>query len=324
MRLAGAAAVYAALIGNLLVAVTKAVAAAVTGSSAMLSEAVHSLVDTGNEILLLHGIRRSRRRPDRKHPLGYGRELYFWSFIVALLLFAAGAGVSIVQGVLHVRSPEPIENVEVSYVVLGLSFLFEGGSWFVAFRAFRQAKGDASYWQAIRRSKNPPEFMVLLEDTAALIGIIVALIGTWAAVTYAEPRLDGAASIVIGLLLGGISIVLARESKGLLIGEEATPELQRAVFAIAAETRGVLATNGLITVQLAPDQIVAALSLQFDPELPARDAEVIVADMERRLREAHPEMFMLFVKPQSAEQYDAARTRLRRGESRDAVERQDP
>jgi cation diffusion facilitator family transporter len=306
----GKTAVFAALIGNILVAATKAVAAFVTGSSAMLSEAVHSLVDTGNEVLLLYGMRRSHRPPDPQHPLGYGRELYFWSFIVALLLFAAGAGVSIVQGILHIRSPEPIENIQVSYLVLGLSLLFEGGSWFVAFRGFQRAKGDLGYWAAVRTSKNPPQFMVLFEDTAAIIGILFALLGTWASAAFDEPRYDGAASVAIGILLAGIAIVLARESKGLLIGEQADQELQRAVYSIASETRGVTAANGLITVQLAPDQVVAALSLQFDRDLDTGQLEGIVANMEARLRGTRPELLMLFVKPQTREVFGEAHARL--------------
>ena len=170
--------IYAALAGNLLVAATKFVAAAISGSSSMLSEGVHSLVDTFNEVLLLYGLRRSRRMPDPVHPLGYGRELYFWSFIVAVLLFALGAGVSIYEGVQHMLKPAPIHNPTVNYVVLALSLVFEGASWGVALRAFRAAKGDLSYWQAVRRSKDPPSFMVLFEDSAALIGIAIAALGT--------------------------------------------------------------------------------------------------------------------------------------------------
>ena len=192
--------VYAALIGNVAVAATKLGAAIVTGSSAMLSEAVHSVVDSGNEVLLLYGMRRSRQRPDPVHPLGYGRELYFWSFIVALLLFALGAGVSIVQGIAHIRHPEPAQDVTVADVVLALSLLFEGGSGVVAARGFARAKGDLGWWRAIRVSKNPPQFMVLLEDTAAIIGIGIALVGTWAAQHFADPRIDGAASIAIGYM----------------------------------------------------------------------------------------------------------------------------
>lgn len=303
-------AVIAALIGNLLVAATKAIAAAVTGSSAMVSEAVHSLVDTGNEVLLLHGMRRARRRADHEHPLGYGRELYFWSFIVALLLFAVGAGVSIIQGVIHVRDPEPIENVAVSYVVLGLSLVFESGSWWVAYKGFRGRVGADGFWAAVRRSKDPPQFMVLLEDSAAIIGILAALLGTFASVHLDDPRIDGAASIVIGILLAGVAAVLARESKALLIGELADAALYKAVTDLAEATGGVAGVNGLVTVQLSPDQVLVAASIEFDDELKVPDLERIVADIEVRLRRARPEVHLLFVKPQTAAAFAAARERL--------------
>ncbi len=301
--------VIAALIGNLLVAATKAVAAAVTGSSSMLSEAVHSLVDTGNELLLLHGMHRAQRRPDPEHPLGYGRELYFWSFIVALLLFAAGAGVSTYEGIVHIRDPEPIRNVTINYIVLGLSLVFEGGSWWVAFNGFRRCVGPEGYWVAIRRSKDPPQFMVLLEDSAAILGIIAALVGTWASVRFGDPRLDGVASIVIGLILAAVSVVLARESKGLLIGERADASLYRAVTSLANATEGVTCTNGLLSMQLSPDQVVVAASLEFDDGLTVPEIERIVADIEARLRRERPEVHLLFVKPQTASAYAAARER---------------
>lgn len=302
--------VYAALIGNILVALTKFAAAFLTGSSAMLSEAVHSTVDTGNEGLLLYGMHRSRRHPDPEHPLGYGREIYFWSFIVALLLFSLGSGVSFYEGVAHLRSPDPIENVTVSYIVLGLSLLFEGGTWIIALRNFQNVKGERGYLEAIRRSKNPPEFMVLLEDSAAIVGILLAFAGTWAASTFHNPWFDGVASLGIGVLLGAVSILLARESKALLIGEQANPEMQKSLFAIAAETKGVVHANGLVTVQMAPDQVVAALSLQFQDDLTTIQIEGSIAEMEERLREEHPELFLLFVKPQTAAEFEEARDRL--------------
>jgi cation diffusion facilitator family transporter len=306
----GKAAVVAALVGNLLVAVTKCVAAFVTGSSAMMSEAVHSLVDTGNEVLLLYGMRRSRKAPNAQHPIGYGRELYFWSFIVALLLFALGAGVSIYEGIVHIRDPEPIASPTVSYVVLGLSLVFEGGSFFVAARGFAASKGDLGWWAAIRASKNPPQFMVLLEDSAAIAGIGFALAGTWAAVQFAEPRFDGVASIAIGLLLGAVSIVLARESKGLLIGERGDIVLDEAARAVACDTNGVIGVNNVITVQLAPDQVLVMLSIEFDDTLTTAAIEQAVDMLERRLRADHPEVHLLFVKPQTAEVFAAARARF--------------
>lgn len=296
-------AVWAALAGNVLVAATKAGAAAFTGSSAMLSEAIHSFVDTGNEVLLLYGMRRARRPPDRDHPAGYGRELYFWSFVVALLVFALGAGVSIVQGVQHVRHPEPIENPLVSEIVLAAAFLFEGWSWIVSVRQFSKAKGDLGWYQAFLKSKDPPLFMVVFEDSAALAGIAIAAAGTVLAAHFDLPRADGIASILIGLVLAGTSTLLLRESKSLLIGERADSQLVRSMLAIANAASGDSRANGVLTLHLAPDQVMAAMSFEFDDALTAPQIEQMIADIERRIHDAHPEVTALFVKPQSPQQY---------------------
>jgi cation diffusion facilitator family transporter len=307
--------VYAALAGNLLVALTKAGAAAWTGSSAMLSEAVHSLVDTGNEVLLLYGMHRASRRPDVNHPLGHGRELYFWSFIVAVLIFALGAGVSILQGISHVRDPEPITDPMVNYVVLALSLVFEGYSWVVSFRQFTEAKGTLGYYEAFRRSKDPPSFMVLFEDSAAIIGIVVAAIGTFAASALDEPVWDGVASIVIGLVLAATAILLARESKSLLIGERADADLIASVLSIAGAQAAVSRANGIITVQLAPDQILVALSLNFEDDATVQALEQAVEAIERKVRAAHPEVVALFVKPQTRKMFaEAVRERFGTGD----------
>jgi len=296
--------VNAALLGNVLVAVTKFVAAALTGSSAMLSESVHSVVDTGNELLLLYGMKRAARPPDAAHPFGHGRELYFWSFIVALLIFSLGAGVSLYEGVVHVLSPEPIERPVVSYVVLGLALLFETGSWWVAFKHFRTRKRDASYLEAVRRSKDPSTFLILAEDTGAVLGILIALAGTVAAVALHRPVFDGLASIAIGILLGLIALLLAQETKGLLIGEPAHTELVTSICSIARAQRGIVTSNGLFTVHLGPRQVVAALSVDFRDTLTAREVEEIVAALEDRVREKHPEVVTLLVKPQKPERAD--------------------
>ena len=245
-------AVYAALAGDLLVALAKSVAAIWTGSSAMTSEATHSFVDAGNEILLLYGMRRAHRRADVEHPLGYGRELYFWSFIVAVMVFAFGAGFAVYEGVNHILRPEPIQHPMVNYAVLGFAFLIDGWSWLVSFRQFTAAKGDLGVYEAFRRSKDRPSFMVLFENSAALLGLLIATIGTFAAVALDEPVLDGVASIIIGILLGVTAALLARESKSLLIGEQADPRLSRSILAIAAAQPSVSQANGLLTVQLAP------------------------------------------------------------------------
>lgn len=310
-RSASSRTVWAAVIGNSLVAITKIAAATFSGSSAMVSEAVHSVVDTGNEALLLYGMGRSRRRPDTEHPFGYGREVYFWSFIVALLLFGLGCVASVVEGIGHIRNPHPIEHPVVIYIVLGLSFLFEGGSWVIARRGFRPSVGNDGYLAAIRTSKDPPQFVVLLEDTAALIGIAIAFAATWASTRWQEPRIDGVASLAIGMLLGSVSVLLARESKGLLIGERADPKLQREVFAIARATPGVVCPNGLVSAQLAPDQVVVALSVQFEDRLTTPEIEQIVVEMEEKIRRVHPQIFVLYVKPQSAEAFAAAQQRIR-------------
>ena len=306
-HLPGRTVVYAALAGNVAVAVTKLAAAAITGSAAMFSEAVHSVVDCGNEALLLYGYHRAARKPDLVHPFGFGRELYFWSFIVALMLFALGAAVSVYQGLHHVLAPEPIRYAAVSYVVLGLSFLFEGASWIVAWRSFARVRGRVRFWTAFRQSKDPPAFMVLFEDTAALIGILIAAAGIFAAQWFDQPVFDGIASILIGLVLGVVAILLAVESKSLLIGERATPELVEAICRLAQEQPGVVHANSGLTTQLAPDQAMVALSIEFDAELRTSEIEACVAAIEQRVRQAHPHVVALFVKPQTLQQFEAAR-----------------
>ncbi len=295
--------VWAALIGNLLVAATKAGAAIVTGSSAMTSEAVHSFVDTGNELLLLYGMRVAKKRADRDHPAGYGRELYFWSFIVALLVFALGAGVSILQGVYRVLNPEPIESPIVGELVLAAAFLFEGYSWLVSLRQFKKVKGELGYYQAFVKSKDPTLFMVLFEDSAALIGIVIAAIGTVLAARFDMPLADGISSILIGLVLACTSTLLARESKSLLIGEKADSKLIASILQIANRNCGPSRANGVLTIQMAPDQIMAAMSFEFDDQLTAPQIEEMIAHIEHRIHDAHPEVTSLFIKPQNPQQY---------------------
>jgi cation diffusion facilitator family transporter len=285
--------IYAALVGNLLVAATKFVAAGITGSSAMLSEAVHSLVDTGNEVLLLHGLRRGARPADQAHPFGHGREIYFWSFVVALSVFALGAGVSIYEGILHIRHPEPITRPAVNYVVLALALVFEGASWRVAFKEFRGEKGEQSFLEAARQSKDPTTFMVLFEDSAAVLGLLIALAGTVAAQLLDRPVLDGVASIAIGILLALVAAFLGRESKGLLIGEPAQPEVTDAICAIVSREPGIERSHGLFTVHVGPRQVVAGISVDFRDDLTARQVEDIVAAVEVRVRKAHPEIVAL-------------------------------
>ena len=291
--------VYAALLGNLAIALVKFVAAYITNSSAMLSEAVHSVVDTLNEILLLYGMKKSQRPGDVKHPFGYGRELYFWAFIVALMVFALGAVVSIYQGIQHVRHPEEMLNPTLNYIVLGIAILCEGVSWFVALKAFRKTKGEQGYFETFRRSKDPTTFTVLFEDTAALCGLFIALIGIYLAHTLNIPELDGVASILIGIVLAVSAILLGRETKGLLLGESAAPELRNNILLIAQEDVAVLSANGVLTEQMGAHQVLASLSLEFEDNLSSDDIEACVNRIEAKIKQIHPEIVALFIKPQT-------------------------
>ena len=302
--------VYAALASNLAIAVTKFIAAALTGSSAMLSEGVHSLVDTINEVLLLYGMKRAALPADTSHPFGYGRELYFWSFIVALLVLALGAAASFYEGVNHLMHPEPIRNPLLNYAVLAASFGFEGVSWWVGFKAFRAAKGSQGYIDAFRNSKDPTTFTVLFEDSAALLGVLIAALGIAAARAFGEPKLDGVASIGIGLVLLVSSTLLARETKELLIGESAHPHVRDAILRIAAEDPDVRTANGVLTVQMGPEQVVAALSVEFHDALNTTQIERCVDRIEAAIKRAHPDITILFVKPQTAQTWQRRIKRL--------------
>lgn len=291
--------VYAALAGNVAIAITKFVAAMMTGSSAMLSEGVHSLVDSINELLLLYGMSRARKPRDASHPFGYGRELYFWSFIVALLVLALGAGVSVYEGISHILHPHPMSRPTINYIVLGVSLLFEGGSWIVALKAFREMKGDSSYIDAFRRSKNPTTFTVLFEDSAALVGLMIALAGIYASDRLDMPQLDGVASMAIGCVLAFSSLLLARETKGLLLGEAAHPHVRDAILEIAGSDPAIRHANGVLTVQMGPDEVVAALSAEFEDTLHTTDIEECITRVEQAVKSRHPVVTILFIKPQT-------------------------
>src|SRR4051794_22970939 len=240
-----------ALLANLGIAVSKFIAAFITGSSAMLTEGVHSVVDSVNQLLLMWGRRAAKRPPDKLHPFGYGRELYFWSFVVAVLVFSLGAGVSVYEGIIHIMRPEPAVSPVVAYVVLLVAFLLEGWSTLEAFRDFNKARGNLSWFQAVRQSKDPPAFIVLLENGAAMAGIIAAAIGLLLAQLTGDPFYDGAASVVIGIILGLTAMLLAYESKALLIGEAANPELVAALHEMVASRKGVTAVGQVLTLHAA-------------------------------------------------------------------------
>ena len=291
--------VYAAFLGNLAIALVKFIAAYITNSSAMLSEAVHSVVDTLNEILLLYGLKKSQQPANYQHPFGYGRELYFWAFIVALLVFALGAMVSIYQGIQHIRHPEVIESPLVNYVVLGFAMLCEGTSWFIALKSFKKMKGKMGYFESFRRSKDPTTFTVLFEDSAALIGLIIAFVGIFCAQQFDLPILDGIASILIGVVLAISALLLARETKGLLMGETADPKLRHNVLEVAQEDPAVYSANGVLTEQMGAHQVIASLSLEFKDGLTSDEIEVCVNRIEVKIKSIHPEIVALFVKPQT-------------------------
>ena len=293
--------IVAALAGNAAIAGVKFVAAAYTGSSAMLSEAVHSVVDTGNQLLLLYGLRRAARPPTPQHPFGYGLELYFWTLVVAILIFGAGAGVSVLEGVERIREPHPVENVWVNYIVLGAGLLFEGAVWIIALRAFRIEKGNSPWVEAIRASKDPTVFTVLFEDTAALIGLVVALVSLVLANALSWPLLDGIASILIGAILAGTAGFLAYECLGLLTGESADPEVRESIIRIAMAEPSVEQLNEALTMHFGPHDILVALSLDFEDVRSAADVEAAVTRIERTIKAAHPEVRRVFVKAQSSE-----------------------
>ncbi len=270
--------ILAAMAANFGIAVAKFVAAAITGSSAMISEGIHSLVDTANEGLLLVGMRRSERKADAAHPFGYGKELYFWSFIVAIVIFGVGGGVAIYEGITHILHPNPLEDPMVSYIVLGIALVLEGSSWVIAFRAVSDmVEPGEHYIGAIRGSKDPSVVTVLLEDSAALAGLAVAAMGIFISHQLEEPRIDGLASIVIGLILAFVAVFLAAEARGLLIGEGADPELIDRLRKVAESDDEVETVADIRSMHLGPDHVVVTLKVRFED----RSADRVAATIER-------------------------------------------
>ncbi len=289
-------AIYAAILGNLVIAIMKFTAAAFTGGSAMLSEGIHSLVDTGNGGLLLLGIHRSKKPADAAHPFGYGKELYFWSLIVAVLIFGVGGGISVYEGILHLLHPSPLQDPTWSYVVLGLATLFESVVFVIAWREFRALKGkDENFWQAIRSSKDPATFTVLFEDAAALLGLLVAAAGIFLAHQFNRPELDGAASVVIGLILASTAGFLVYESKGLLVGEGANPETLAAIRKLVESDPGVRRVRNPLTMHFGPETVLLTVDIQFDAKLSAAEVEVAVDRMEKGIRQRYPAIKHIYI-----------------------------
>jgi cation diffusion facilitator family transporter len=302
-------AVYAAIAGNLAIAITKFVAAFITGSSAMLSEGIHSVVDTGNGALLLFGIRMSRKPADHSHPFGYGKELYFWTLIVAILIFAVGGGMSLYEGISHLSHPSPLRDPFWNYMVLGFALVFEGFAWGIAFKEFRKTQGNMSLLKAVRASKDPTTFTVLFEDSAAMLGLLVAFLGIFLGHRLNNPYLDGVAAIIIGLILAVVAVLLAYESKGLLVGEGASRETIENICGLAQKDQAVERVMPPLTMHFGPQEVLLNLDIKFRPGLSAEEIEAAVDRMEAAIRKRHPEIKRIFIEAESitATRRDAAK-----------------
>lgn len=292
-------AIFAAIAGNLAIAATKFVAAAITGSSAMLSEGIHSLVDTGNGLLLLLGVRQSKKPPDTAHPFGHGMELYFWSLIVAILIFALGGGMSVYEGVTHLAHPHHSMDPTWNYVVLGFAIVFESISFYFAIRAFRKEMGNQGVWQTVHTSKDPTTFTILFEDTAALLGLFVAFLGIFLGHQLNNPYLDGVASILIGVILGVVAGFLAYESKGLLIGEGVSPQTLKSIRAIARAHPAVAELRKALTMHFSPHDVLLTLDIRFQKHVSASEIAEVIDELEKNIRDRHPEVKHIFIEAKS-------------------------
>jgi cation diffusion facilitator family transporter len=292
--------IYAAIAANVAIAVTKFVVAGITGSSAMLSEGIHSAVDTFNGVLLLVGLKLSQRPATPEHPFGHGKELYFWSLIVAVLIFGVGGGLSFYEGVQHVLHPEPMRNPVWNYVVLSIAAVFEGSSLAIALRQFLKQAGDTPFWEALHRSKDPTTYTVLAEDAAALVGLLVAAVGISLSYRFDKPEWDGVASLIIGLLLAGVAVALIRESRGLLIGEGIRPETARAIRSLALEQPKVRDAGRILSMYIGPDDVLVTMDLDFDDGTEAADAAAAIAAVERQVRDRYPMIKRLFIEAGTA------------------------
>lgn len=294
--------IYAALAGNLLIAITKFIAASITGSAAMISEGIHSVVDTGNQGLLLYGLKKSARPADAKFPFGYGKEVYFWSFVVAILIFAVGAGLSIYEGIHHLFHPADITNPLINYIVLGLAIIFEGISLTYAVLEFNRQKGDNGYFAAVHKGKDPTTFVVLFEDAAAMLGLLVALLGVLLGQIMGNPYFDGAASVIIGLILGLTAIWLAYETKGLLIGESANNHVVQGIRELVSKYSNIEHVNEVLTMHMGPNFILVNLSVDFADLVPLADVEQTIASIDKSIKSAYSNVQRVFIEaePSSA------------------------
>ena len=264
----------------------------------MFSEAVHSVVDSGNQLLLLYGVKRSKRPADSKHPFGYGKELYFWSFVVAILIFSIGSGISFYEGFHKLHSPEPVSNPMINFIVLGFAVIFESWTCWVAATEFKKSKGDRGWVEAIRRSKDPALFTVLFEDTAALLGLLVALIALTLSEHLNLPVLDSVASLIISFILAVTAGLLAFECKGLLTGEGASEEVVSGIKQIINESQGIKHVNEVLTLHLGPEDILLNVSLDFEDDLSSGEVEEAISILESRIKQMFPEIRRVFIEAQ--------------------------
>ncbi|MCJ7452219.1 MAG: cation diffusion facilitator family transporter [Steroidobacteraceae bacterium] len=291
--------VYGAIAANLAIAVTKFVAATVTGSSAMLSEGIHSIVDTGNGVLLLVGMKLSQRQATPEHPFGHGKEMYFWSLMVAVLIFGLGGGISAYEGVLHMLNPLPLQDPTWNYVVLGAAAVFESGSFMIALRQFLRTNRGIPFWRSLKSSKDPTTYTVLAEDAAALAGLAVAAAGVYLSHRLDMPIVDGAASVVIGVMLAGVAVLLIRESRGLLIGEGVRAETASAIRDIALQNPHVRAAAAPLSMYLGPDEVLLTLDVGFERESTADDIVAAVASIERNIKSRYPKITRIYIEARS-------------------------
>lgn len=293
--------IYAAMLANIAIAIAKFVGAAISGSSAMLSEGIHSVVDSVNEILLLYGLKQSQKGPDDLHPLGHGQELYFWSLVVAVLIFSLGGGFSIYQGVQSFHESEPSQSPLVSYGVLGVAAIFEAAALTVSIREFNHQHPDrkGDLWTAVKRSKDPSSFIVIFEDAAALLGLGVAFAGVFLSQWQQNAVYDGIASIIIGLILTVVAIVLVSETKGLLIGESAVPETRENIKTLVKSDEAVTKIGPPITLHLGPEDVMLALNIEFKDSLSADEIEAATRRIERNIRQSHQEITRIFIEAAS-------------------------
>jgi cation diffusion facilitator family transporter len=287
--------VLAAIVANFSIAITKFIAAGFSGSSAMVSEAIHSVVDTGNQALLLMGIHRSQKPPDDEHPFGYGKERYFWGLIVAILLFGIGGGMAVYEGIIRLANPHPLENPMWAYVVLAVAAVFEGITWKIALNAVRAESRGRSLWQTVRESKHVTVITVLLEDTAALLGLLLAFLGIFFGQVLDNPYLDGAASLAIGVMLMVVALLLVRECKGLLLGESTDPETVAGIRELAKEEPAVSEVNNVLTMHFGPDEVLLNLELFFHKGLSSDDIVATVVRLERSIKERYPYFNRIFI-----------------------------